>query len=72
MEREEIEKDRFEISFRVLGNEIFGMEVMSQSRLKNWAFFGLITLAAVSILFSQLAPSVISLVDMLNDTAGDV
>ena len=65
MTEEETHKDRFEISFRVLGNEIFGMELTSESKLKNWAFFGIITLAAMTILFSELSPAVIEVINQI-------
>ena len=28
--------DRFDLSFRILGNEIFGMTLESQSKMKSW------------------------------------
>lgn len=38
------ESDNFEISLRLLGNEIIAMRMSSQSKTKNWAVFGLISL----------------------------
>jgi len=51
----------FELSLRILGNEIIGMKLSSQSKAKNWAFFGLLSLVAITILVNELLPSIISL-----------
>ena len=50
--------DSFEINFRLLGNEVFGMQINSQSTVKNWAAFGLIALITVTILTAQIVPLV--------------
>jgi hypothetical protein len=57
------EEDNFEISFRVLGNEFFGMKISSQSKAKNWAFFGLITLVAVTLLVNELGPAIVGMLN---------
>lgn len=54
-------EDNFEVSFRILGNEFFGMRISSQSKAKNWAFFGILTLVAITILVNVLSPSLIAL-----------
>ena len=56
-------EDNFEISFRILGNEFFGMKISSQSRAKNWAFFGVLTLIAVTILVNELGPAFVSMIN---------
>lgn len=61
MENED-NKDSFEISLRILGNEMIGMRVMSQSKTKKWAVFGLITLIAVAMLANEYGPALASLV----------
>lgn len=53
--------DTFELSLRILGNEMIGMKISSQSKAKNWAFFGLLTLVAITILVNVLSPSLIAL-----------
>ena len=53
------EEDTFEISFRILGNEIFAMELASKSRHKNWAVFGLIVLVMITLFVNQLIPLVL-------------
>lgn len=60
-----ISEDNFEISFRILGNEFFGMEIKSESRAKNWAFFGLITLIAVTLLVNEIGPAIISMANSI-------
>jgi hypothetical protein len=49
-------EEKFEISLRLLGNEIFAMQLVSQSAKKNWAIFGLISLILVTIIVEQLLP----------------
>lgn len=56
-----INEDNFEISFRILGNEFFGMKISSESRAKNWAFFGVLTLVAVAVLVNEIGPALISM-----------
>lgn len=53
---EEAPEDKFEISLRLLGNEIFAMSLLSSSKKRNWMVFGLITLILVSILVERLIP----------------
>lgn len=58
-----VHDDNFEISFRILGNEFFGMKISSKSRAKNWAFFGVFTLLAVTILVNELGPAFVSIIN---------
>ena len=62
---QEPSEDNFEISFRILGNEFFGMKISSQSKAKNWAFFGLLTLIAVTILVNELGPAFITMINSI-------
>jgi hypothetical protein len=50
------EEEKFSLNFRVLGNEIFSVELASRSSRKNWIIFGLVTMVLLSILFQQLVP----------------
>ena len=68
---EEPNKDKFEISFRILGIEIFGMEILSQSKMKNWAFFGVLTLAALTLVFSELGPTIINVVNAVSSSVAN-
>jgi len=65
MEQQKIPEDNFEISLRILGNEMFGMKITSQSKAKNWAFFGIITLIALVILIDAIGPNLIALFSAL-------
>jgi hypothetical protein len=58
-------EDKFEIAFRVLGNEIFAMNLVSKSAKKNWAIFGIIMLTLVAILVQQLTPLILTLSQMV-------
>jgi len=51
----------FEISLRILGNEIFAMNILSKSAKKNWVIFGIITLVLLTLLANQLSPAVLAL-----------
>ena len=48
--------DTFEVSLRILGNEILGMRLTSESRARNWAAFGLIAMIVLVVLVSQMIP----------------
>jgi hypothetical protein len=58
-------EEKFEISLRLLGNEIFAMQLMSQSAKKNWAVFGLIALVLLTIVVEQMLPVIKSVSEML-------
>lgn len=64
-EQTPMSEDNFEISFRILGNEFFGMKIKSESRAKNWAFFGVLTLVAVTLLVNEIGPAIISMINAL-------
>ena len=64
-ENNQLNEDNFEISFRILGNEFFGMKISSQSRAKNWAFFGVITLVAVTLLVNELGPAFVAMMNSI-------
>ena len=55
-------EDTFEISLRILGNEILGMRLTSASRMRNWAAFGLIALIILLALAAQTIPTFVELV----------
>lgn len=55
------ETETFEIALRILGNEIFAMQISSKSAKKNWIIFGLITLVLLTVLANQLSPALIAL-----------
>lgn len=60
------EEDKFEISFRILGNEIFAMNLLSKSTKKNWVIFGLIILILASAFIQQLTPTVVNIYEIIN------
>lgn len=60
-----LNEDNFEISFRILGNEFFGMKISSESRAKNWAFFGVLTLVAAAILVNEIGPALVAMVNSI-------
>lgn len=53
--------ETFEIALRILGNEIFAMQISSKSAKKNWVIFGLITLVLLTLLANQLSPALLAL-----------
>ena len=59
------EPDQFEISFRILGNEILGMRLTSASKARNWAAFGIIALAVVLAMIVEAMPAIQSIAGMM-------
>lgn len=57
------DKDEFEITFRFLGNEIIGMGLSSKSKTKtrSLAFFGMVSLVAISIVIANIGPTLVAL-----------
>lgn len=49
-------EEKFEISLRLLGNEILAMALLSQSKKKNWIVFGLIAFILMTIVLERLVP----------------
>lgn len=61
----EPQEDKFEIAFRVLGNEIFAMNLVSKSAKKNWAVFGIMMLILTTVLIQQLTPLILMLSEVI-------
>lgn len=57
------DKDEFEITFLFLGNEIIGMGLSSKSKTKtrSLAFFGMVSLVAISIVIATIGPTLVAL-----------
>lgn len=49
-------EEKFEISLRLLGNEIVAMALLSQSKKKNWVIFGLISLILITVILERMVP----------------
>lgn len=49
-------EERFEVSLRLLGNEIIAMALLSQSKKKNWVVFGLIAFILITVVLERLVP----------------
>lgn len=64
--------DVFELGFRLFGNEIFAMSVTSQSRVKNWAFFGVLTLVVITVLVANLGPDLVNLFEQMQSFTAPV
>jgi hypothetical protein len=50
--------DEFQISLRILGNEIIGLRLTSASRARNWAAFGIIATALLLAMFVEALPAI--------------
>jgi hypothetical protein len=50
--------DDFQISLRILGNEIIGLRLTSASRARNWAAFGIIATALMLAMFVEALPAI--------------
>lgn len=62
-QKERSDEDNFEISLRILGNEILGMRMTSASRMRNWAVFGLLTLVAIGLLAAETVPVFLDVIE---------
>lgn len=56
-----VESETFEIALRILGNEIFAMQISSKSAKKNWVVIGLISVVLLATLANQISPILIAL-----------
>lgn len=52
------EADTFEISLRLLGNEVIGMKLNSQSKARNWIVLAMICLVILAMTAAQVIPLV--------------
>ena len=50
--------DEFQISLRILGNEVIGLRLTSASRARNWAAFGIIATALMLAMFVEALPAI--------------
>lgn len=48
--------DTFEISLRVLGNEVIGMRLTSQSKVRTWVALAMICLVVLVVVAMEAAP----------------
>ena len=53
--------DNFDLSFRILGNEILGLSLSSQSTARNWTAFGLIVLVVLTIVMAEVGPTLVEI-----------
>lgn len=61
-ESEDKETDsRFEVGMSVLGNDFLRFDVTSASDVKNWAFFGVVSMIAIMLTLSFVGPSLVEL-----------
>lgn len=52
------EEETFSVGLRLGGSEVIGFHINARStRAKRWAFFGLLTMAVLLLLFREIAPS---------------
>lgn len=59
--KEPTEEDNFEVGFRLLGNEIIGIHIKSKQKARNWIFFGILTMFAITLMIAELGPVLIAL-----------
>lgn len=50
------EADKFEIKLKILGKDLFGMEMSSKSNARNWAAFSLLALIVVALVAAKVVP----------------
>ena len=52
----------FEVSLRVLGNELLGTQIKVDDMKQKWIVLGVITIAALGYVVSTLGPTIASIV----------
>lgn len=52
------QEDKFEITFRFFGNEVFGMGVKSQSNVRNWFVVCLIGMVLLTAAIAEFGPAI--------------
>lgn len=60
------EPEKFEVTIRIMGNEILAFSLMSDSPRKNWILVSLISLIIVIMLLQYALPGLISLMSMFS------
>jgi hypothetical protein len=55
------EPEEFSISLRILGNEMLGMKLTSQSQTKNWVVLGVICMIALIMVLVSVSPTIMLL-----------
>jgi len=50
---------------RILGNEILGMRLSSESRARNWAAFGIIATAILLAMIVELTPRLAEIMQIM-------
>lgn len=55
-------EDTFEISLRILGNEIVGLRLNSQSRARNWVVIAMICFVIVATVAADAIPALIDVI----------
>jgi hypothetical protein len=53
--------DTFEISLRVLGNELIGLRIAVNDMKQKWIIAGLITIAVVGFIVGEVGPNIVSM-----------
>lgn len=65
-----MEQDTFEITFRLLNNDMIGLVIKSQSDIDGWAAYGIIALVIVVMLLPKLMPMASLLMSKMKKTPG--
>jgi hypothetical protein len=56
--------DEFQISLRILGNEVIGLRLTSASKARAWAAFGIIATAIMLTMLVEALPTIQTLMGM--------
>lgn len=52
-------EERFSVGLRLGGVEVIGFQITARSTsIKRWAFFGLLTMVVLILLFREIAPTI--------------
>lgn len=61
----DVEPEKFEVTIRIMGNEILAFSLMSDSPRKNWIVVSILSLIIVIMLLEYALPGIMSIISSL-------
>lgn len=61
---EEDKPEKFEMAFRLLGNEVLAFSISSESKRKNWIIISIISVVVLLAVVNQFVPLIATLASL--------
>lgn len=61
---EEDKPEKFEMAFRLLGNEVLAFSISSESKRKNWIIISIISVVVLLAVVNQFVPLITTLASL--------